>query len=240
VVCSHITTNTGLVVPIKGLSDLAHARGALIAFDGAHGPGMIPLDLAGSACDFYGGNCHKWLCAPKGTGFLYAAPSVQERLHHIVVSWGYSREGPKTDDEGRLRIQDRPFMWELENWGTRDLAGLAAVGTAVDFQEAVGKGRVAARGRVLAGYLRSRMAQKGWAELITPSVPSMSGSISAFHFRGLGDVALSRYLYDRARISVPTREIEDGHWMRVSTHLYNSFEQVDRLTEELETLRKDA
>ncbi len=70
VVCSHITTRTGLIVPIKRLAELAHSHGALIAVDGAHGPGMIPLDLSDFGCDFYGGNCHKWLCAPKGTGFL--------------------------------------------------------------------------------------------------------------------------------------------------------------------------
>ena len=180
VLCSHITTGTGLITPIKALADLAHARGALIAIDGAHGPGMIPLDLGEYGCDFYGGNCHKWLCAPKGTGFLYAAPDVQERLHRIIVGWGYSREGPTRGVGGRLLIANSPFMWGLEEWGTRDLASFAAVGTAVDFQEAIGREATAARGRLLARYLREHMAETGWAELLTPTVPDMSGMISAF------------------------------------------------------------
>ncbi len=79
VVCSHITTRTGIITPIAEISKLAHEKGALAAFDGAHGPGMIPLDIEASGADFYGGNCHKWLCSPKGVGFLYAAPSVQSR-----------------------------------------------------------------------------------------------------------------------------------------------------------------
>lgn len=229
VFCSHITTRTGLITPIKAIAQLAHDRGALIAVDGAHAPGMIPLDLQDLGCDFYGGNCHKWLCAPKGTGFLYASPPIQERLNHVVVSWGYSREGAKREADGILRINDRPFMWGIENWGTRDQACFAAVEAAVEFQEAVGKKRIRERGRQLAAYLRDRLATTGWAKQLTPSVPDLSGSISAFHLSGFDDLDL----YERYRITVPTAKSDDVYWMRVSTHICNGFDQVDRLIEAL-------
>lgn len=237
VVCSHIATRTGLIVPLKRLADLAHARGARIAVDGAHAPGMIPLDLQASGCDFYGGNCHKWLCAPKGTGFLYASPEAQERLHHIVVSWGYSREGTQKGENGRPKIGNCPFMWGLENWGTRDLASLAAVGEAVGFQERIGAARIAARGRLLAGYLRERMSQTGWAELVSPSRPDMSGLISTFRLCGFDPPNLGKALYDRYRISTPVFSGEEYATPRVSTHLYNSFEQIDRLMDALAEIR---
>ena len=233
VFCSHITTRTGLITPIKALARLAHDRGALIAVDGAHAPGMIPLDLQDLGCDFYGGNCHKWLCAPKGTGLLYASSSMQERLNHVVVSWGYSREGAKRGADDILRINGRPFMWGIENWGTRDQACFAAVGAAVEFQEAVGKDRIRERGQQLAAYLRDRLAETGWAKQLTPSVPALSGSISAFHLFGFDDLDL----YERYRITVPTTKNDDVYWIRVSTHICNGFDEVDRLVDALHKQR---
>ena len=235
VFCSHITTRTGLITPIRALAQLAHDRGALIAVDGAHAPGMIPLDLRDLDCDFYGGNCHKWLCAPKGTGFLYVSPLVQERLNHVVVSWGYSREGAKRGVDGILRINDRPFMWGIENWGTRDQACFAAVGAAVEFQEAVGKDRIRERGRQLAAYLRDRLAETGWAKQLTPSVSALFGSISAFHLSGFDDLDL----YERYRITAPTAKSGDVYWIRVSTHICNGFDQVDRLIDALHEQRNE-
>ncbi len=233
VLCSHIFTRTGLIAPIGALARLARQRGAMLAVDGAHAPGMIPLDLDAMDCDFYGGNCHKWLCAPKGTGFLYASPRVQELLDHVIVSWGYSREGPRRDGHGVLRLGDRPYMWGLENWGTRDQAAFAAVGDAVDFQEKVGKQRILKRGRALAAYLRESLAETGWARLLTPSGADMSGSISAFHVNGFESLDL----YERFRITVPVERIEGAHWIRVSTHIMNGFDHVDRLLEALSNQR---
>ena len=234
VLCSHIFTRTGLITPVGALARLAHRHGAMIAVDGAHAPGMIPLDLNALECDFYGGNCHKWLCAPKGTGFLYASPRAQEHLNHVIVSWGYSREGPKRGGDDMLRINDRPFMWGIENWGTRDQAAFAAVGAAVDFQERVGKRRILCRGRTLAAYLREGLNATGWARLLTPSMGDMSGSISAFHVTGFESLDL----YERYRITLPAERIDGAHWIRVSTHICNGFDHVDRLIEALHEQRR--
>ena len=237
VVCSHIATRTGLIAPIRELANLAHEHGAMIAVDGAHGPGMIPLDLTELGCDFYGGNCHKWLCAPKGTGFLHVAPEVQDRLRHVLVGWGYSREGRTRGDTGGLLINGRPAMWGLEACGTRDLACFAAVGAAVDHQTAIGKDRIASRGRQLAAYLRDRLSGSDWAQLLTPNVPEMSGSISAYHLKGFEELDL----YSRYRITAPTGKRDGGlTWMRASTHFYNGFDQIDRLVDALEECRGTA
>ena len=79
-------------------------------------------------------------------------------------------------------------MWGIENWGTRDQACFAAVGTAIEFQEAIGKDRIRQRGRQLAAYLRDRLAATNWAKQLTPSAPALSGSISAFHLSGFDDL----------------------------------------------------
>ncbi len=240
VLCSHITTGTGLIVPVTALAELAHAHGALIAIDGAHGPGMIPLDLEAFGCDFYGGNCHKWLCAPKGVGFLHAAPAVQEQLRHLVVGWGYSRDGTTADDTGRPLINGQPYMWGIGEWGTFGMPEQIAAGEAVRFQQAIGPEHIAARGRQLAGYLRGRMAEHDWAELISPSHPEMTGSLSTFMLRGLGDLNLGEALFERARITVPASQQGTLHRVRVSTHIYNTFAEIDHLVSALEQLHAQA
>ena len=237
---SHITTGTGLIVPIKQLAELAHARGALIAIDGAHAPGMIPLDLPAIGCDFYGGNCHKWLCSPKGVGFLYAAPAVQEQMWPLIVSWGYSRDGATRDDAGRLHINRRPYMWGIESLGTFSVANQVATATAVEFQENIGTERIARRGRKLAGYLRDRMATLDWAELMTPNDPAMSGLISSFRLHGFDGENMREVMYDRFKITLPIgARGKPAVRMRVSTHIYNTFAHIDHLVNALETLRRE-
>ncbi len=240
VLCSHITTGTGLIAPVKALAELAHAHGALMVADGAHAPGMIPLDLAVLGCDFYGGNYHKWLCAPQGVGFLHAAPHVQERMRHLIVGWGYSQDGPTADAVGRPLIKGEPYMWGIEEWGTCSTPEQIAMGEAVRLQEEIGPERIAARGRQLAAYLRRRMAEHEWALLISPSHPEMTGSISTFLLDGFGSTKLGEALFDRYGITVPAGPHGAGHRMRVSTHIYNTFAQGDRLVEALEELRAEA
>lgn len=236
IVCSHITTGTGLIAPIKEISALAHANGALAAFDGAHAPGMIPLDIGDSGADFYGGNCHKWLCSPKGVGFLYANPDVQDRLRHLIVSWGYDRDGFK-QGEHRPEINKAPAMWGLEAWGTTDLAAQAAVGDAVAFQLEIGTETIAARGRELSGYVRDRIGEMSWAEVVSPSVEGMFGSITTCRLAGMGGRNLANVLYDDYRITIPVFEEGENASVRVSTHVYNSTDEVDTLLGAVTALR---
>lgn len=229
IVCSHIATRTGVITPISKLADLAHEHGALIAIDGAHAPGMIPLDLEGSRVDFYGGNCHKWLCAPKGTGFLYTRPEHQDKLHHLIVSWGYNANGPSRDETGALKINNQPFMWQIEHWGTREMAGYGAIKEAVEVQLGIGKENILKRGQQLAGYLRDRLANESWATLLTPTHPEMTGSISSFRYEGIDFEPFSKNLYQDHRITTPVFDEGKTIVQRVSTHIYNTFDEIDIL-----------
>lgn len=236
---SHVTSPSGLITPIAELAAVAHDRGAMIAIDGAHAPGQIPLDLEGYGCDFYGGNCHKWLCAPKGTGFLHVRPDVQEKLHHIAVSHGYDRKGPERDENGQLRINGQPFMWQLTAIGTRELSCFGAVAEAITLQNDIGKEQIAARGRKLAAYLRQRMAETGWVEPLYSPHPDLSNSISTFRLKGFGDTNPGRILYEKYKITVPVwGEAKPGYTQRVSTHIYNHFEDIDRMIAALTDIRE--
>lgn len=238
----HIFSRTGMIVPVAELAALAHEHGALISVDGAHAPGQIPLSLEASGVDLYGGNCHKWLCSPKGVGFLYATPEAQDRLHHIVVGHGYRPEGTTRAEDGRLLIGGRPYMWCLDQWGSRDLPSLVATATAVDVQEGIGSEAIAARGRELTGYVRQRLEATGWARCLAaaPGAEGLCNSLTAWQLDGIAVRDLRAELHKRYKITTPAGPNGDGHWMRISTHYYNNTSEVDTLIDALETLRSES
>jgi isopenicillin-N epimerase len=122
---SHISSPTAILFPVERIIARAKKAGIITIIDGAHTPGQIPLDLSALGADFYGGNLHKWLCAPKGAGFLYARPEVQDLLKPLVVSWGYESEAPSGS-----KFVDH-YGW----WGTRDISSFLSVPAAIEFQE---------------------------------------------------------------------------------------------------------
>jgi len=131
VMLSHITSPTALRLPIEPVLAHARLRGVASLIDGAHAPGQIPLDLSALRADYYTGNCHKWMCAPKGTAFLHARRERQPELFAMVTSWGETAlDGPSVWDgfigQG---LFERRMQWQ----GSRDLTGFLAVPAAIDF-----------------------------------------------------------------------------------------------------------
>lgn len=134
VMMSHITSPTALRLPIEPVLAQARRRGIASLIDGAHAPGQIPLDLAALGADYYTGNCHKWMCAPKGTAFLHARSEHHAGLFAMVTSWGeVAPDGPSAWDgfigQG---VFERRMQWQ----GSRDLTGFLAVPAAIDFHAA--------------------------------------------------------------------------------------------------------
>ncbi|GAG01893.1 unnamed protein product, partial [marine sediment metagenome] len=114
---SHITSPTALRFPVEAICRRARQACILCIVDGAHAPGHIPLDLTDLGADLYTGACHKWLCAPKGSAFLYARREVQDLLQPLVVSWGWESEKPS----------DSRFIDHHQWQGTRDLSAFLSV-----------------------------------------------------------------------------------------------------------------
>src|SRR4051794_40082930 len=105
---SHITSPTALIFPVKEICARAREAGILTVIDGAHVPGHLPLDLTDIGADIYSGNCHKWLCAPKGSAFLHVRPEHQEWIESLTISWGWKGEST--------------FVSRNQWQGTRDIA----------------------------------------------------------------------------------------------------------------------
>lgn len=120
---SHISSPTATIFPIIKIISRARELGLLTVVDGAHAPGQIELDFREMRPDFYIGNLHKWVCAPKGAGFLFVSKKLQHLVKPLIVSWGYEAIEPSSSQ----------FLDYTEYLGTRDLAPFLTVPTAIDF-----------------------------------------------------------------------------------------------------------
>jgi isopenicillin-N epimerase len=217
---SHITSPTATRFPIEAVIQRARARNILTVIDGAHAPGQIPLQLDSLGADFYGGNLHKWLCAPKGAGFLYARPEVQHLLKPLVVSWGYESETPG----------DSTFIDHHEWWGTRDLAAFLTVPMAIQFQQDQDWARVRAACHRLAVETWKRIhALTGCAPLHSdPELWFAQMTVSTLPADS-DPAALKARLYDEFRIEIPVIAWHERKLIRLSVQGYNTKRDMDKL-----------
>ena len=208
---SHITSETALLLPVEEI--VAHARslGLTTIVDGAHAVAQVDLDLDALGADFYSGNCHKWLCAPKGAGFLYVRPEWQERVDGTITSWGY--EEPPT------------FISRTERQGTRDSSAYLTVPAAIAFAREHDE-----RERCVA---LAREARRDLCELLgtEPIAPESMVLQMASVRLPESDTDLNRRLFDEHRIEIPVSH--DGTLLRLSIAPYNVRADVDRLLEAL-------
>lgn len=228
---SHVLSPTGLVLPARQICAEARGRGIRTVIDGAHGPASTPLDLRELGADFYAGNCHKWLLAPTGTGFLYVAPAVEQQVQPLQVSWGWRYDRCQPDDPDKFG--STPFVRSLEFEGTRDPCAWLAVSVAIEFQEHLGWDRIRSRFTHLADYVRRALSGRCGLTLWTPDHSGLRGPMTAFRLpNGHDPLELRRALWER-RIEIPVVERPDGLLLRVSTHFYNTPGEIDYLAEAL-------
>jgi isopenicillin-N epimerase len=214
-----ITSRSAAILPVAALARLARDAGARVLIDAAHGPGQIDLDLPGLGADWVAGNVHKWLFAPKGTGFLWAAPGAQAGLHPTVISHGYG-EGFQAE-----------FGWT----GTRDPSAWLSVPAAIDFYRRHGDGALRVRNRDLAAEAAALLAAALDAEVSAPAAMRAAMAALALPARLGGEPAVAASLHDRLldrhRIEVPVFAHAGRLWLRVSAQIYNERADYERLAE---------
>lgn len=214
---SHITSPTALIFPVHEICRRAREAGITTVIDGAHVPGQLPLDLTALDADFYAGNCHKWLCAPKGSAFLYARADRQAELDPMVISWGYT---PESDFATR-------HQWQ----GTRDLAAFLSVPAAISFMHEHDSARIQRDGHELACYARDQLAAiTGLAPIAGPdSFPQMV----TMPLPPCDALALAEDLYQAHRIEIPGIAWNDRAFLRVSCAMYTTRADIDALVSAL-------
>ncbi len=216
---SHLTSPTALIFPVAEICRQARAAGLLTLVDGAHAPGQLALDLTEVGADLYTGACHKWLCAPKGSAFLYARREIQSTLEPLIVSWGWEAENPS----------DSTFIDHHEWQGTRDMAAFLAVPDAIRFQRDHDWDAVRSRCHALARESRRRVhALTGLA----PICPDTAGWYAQMYSATLPELDVKeaqRFLRDVHQVEVPVFRWDDTPMLRVSVQAYNREQDLDTL-----------
>jgi isopenicillin-N epimerase len=232
----HVTSPTGIIFPLETLVPRIQDSGVDVLIDGAHAPGMIPLDLRALRAAYYSGNCHKWLCSPKGAAFLQVRRDRQSRIRPLTISHGANS---RRTDRSRFRLE---FDW----MGTQDDTAVLSIPRALDLVGGLVPGgwpEVRARNSALACKARAILCQ---ALGVSPPCPeSMLGALATVPLPEANDAPISVLesdplqlaLRDRYRIEIPifAWPAAPRRWIRVSPHLYNSETQYHYLAE---TLRK--
>ena len=215
VVLDHISSPTGLIFPVKRLAAAAHARGARVLVDGAHAPGQIDLGIPSLGVDWYAGNCHKWLFAPKGCGFLWARRSAQAGIHPPVISHGYGKG----------------FSREFDWTGTRDFSAWLAVPDGLDFFRSLGAERVRAYCHALATRKAEEISNAWQTRCDGPA--QLHGAMMAIRLpdrlQRRDPVRLMSEWMNHHRVVVPVMPVGSALWARVSAQVYNVPEDYKRL-----------
>jgi len=221
---SHIVFSTGTIQPVKRLAAWARERGIITVIDGAHPPGLMALDLTDLGCDFYASSPHKWLLAPKGSGFLYISPAWIDRLWPLVASGGWND----------LALQSDRF----DHVGTRNESLLVGFDAAIRFHDAIGTARIEARSRGLATRLDAGLRQVPRVRIVSPAAPEVRSAMVSFQVEGMQGTEVVRRLWAMGPVRVRHVGEHGLDYVRLSTHIYNNPDEVDRVVSMIETISK--
>ena len=230
----HIVSQTGLIFPIKQLVSELAQRGIDVLVDGSHAPGMIALNLDEIGATYYTGNCHKWLCAPKGAGFLYVRRDKQDAIRPTTISHGAN--SPRTD-KSRFQLE---FDW----MGTVDPSAYLCVPVAIDFMGSLLEGgwpELMAKNHALALAGRQILLDK--LDLPQSCPDEMIGSLAVIQLRDAefdavgksGIAPLQEALWEIFKIEVPVIPWPDANQqlVRISAQFYNTLPQYEYLAKAL-------
>lgn len=226
---SHITSPTALTLPVGQICERARAAGILTVIDGAHAPGQIELDLPALQADFYTGNCHKWMMSPKGAGFLYARPEVQQSIKPLIVSWGY---------ESNFNPPHESAFIDFLQWsGTRDPSAALSVPAAIAFMREYHWEDVRIKCHQLLHDALERICDLTGLSPLYPLDSNFYHQMGTFPIPKMRDMkGLKNKLYEEYNIEIPCIDWNGQHYIRLSIQGYNSQADIDLLVHALEKL----
>jgi selenocysteine lyase/cysteine desulfurase len=219
--CSHITTVTGVVLPAKEICALARSKGIISALDGAHATGMMKLNLHDIGCDLYSSSPHKWLQAPKGTGYLYVRDEMIDRLWNTIATEGW--------DDAKLRAE------RFQRIGSANLPALIGLRAALAFASEIGLDKIEARHRQLADYTHTEMMRRGGVESWTSPDATLRCAIVTVNVPGIKRMELENWLWNKHKIRIRGG---DPSKLRLSTPYYLQKKDIDRFLGKFDEYRK--
>lgn len=222
-VIDHLTARTALVLPLAQIAQACHERGVLVFADGAHVPGNLPLNIAGLGVDWYAANLHKWALAPRSCGILWTSREHQAHLHPPVISWGL----------------DNGIDAEFDLPGTRDPSAWLAAPVGIEVLRGYGLDDVFTHNHDLAWRSAKRLSDRWDTPLTTPEAMVAAMVTLRLPDRwGPNDAAAAHLTTElqRRRVEVPLFAAADALWIRISTHVHNDDNDIDRLLDAVDDI----
>ena len=219
---SHITSSTGLIFPAKEICKIAKEKNILCIIDGAHVPGHIDLDIKKLDPDIYTGACHKWMCSPKGTAFLYVKKELQEIMEPLVVSWGYESDTPSHSQ----------FLDYMQWQGTNDISSYLTIPDTIKFLDENNWQQVSKECKKINRWARKEINQLLKKEPI--SNDDFIGQMSSIPMDSNDIIQDQIEFYVKYKIQIPFIKWNDKEFFRISIQVYNSKEDVFKLLEALD------
>lgn len=218
---SHITTVTGVVLPAKELCALARSKGILSAVDGAHVTGMMRLNVRDLGCDMYSSSPHKWLQAPKGSGYLYVRDEVIDRVWNTIATEGWEDTKIRAERFQRIGSSNVPSLW-----------GLMA---AIQFANELGMERIEKRHRELCDYILLEMRRRK-AESWTSPDAALRCAIATVNVPPVPRMDLENWLWQKKKIRIRGG---DPNKLRLSTPYYLTKADINRFLEAFEQYKRE-
>jgi selenocysteine lyase/cysteine desulfurase len=211
---THLTSTTGILYPAREIAQLARKRGIYMHLDGAQTFGALDVNLQEIACDSYSTSAHKWLMGPLEAGLLYIRAERIPQLWPSIVTAGWA------DDLKGAR--------KFEVFGQRDDPRVVALEAAIDFVNMIGMRTVEERTRALAMRAKSQLREMSKVELKTNLEPELSGGVIKFRLKNMPTQQAYNTLWERHRLAIASTASGDAEGLRLSPHVYNSMEEIDR------------
>jgi selenocysteine lyase/cysteine desulfurase len=210
---THIINWVGQIMPVKKIAKLAHEQGIDVLVDGAHSFALLDFKIPDLECDYFATSLHKWMCAPFGSGLLYV------KKDKISKIWAFFPDDKPLGDQ----------ITKFERLGTRSFASEMAIGSALDFHNAIGSKRKEARLRSLKDYWATKAKDIKGVSIHTSFIPDYACAIALVSVESKKPAEVESYLFDKHKIHTVAIEWENIHGVRVTPNVYTTFKDLDKL-----------
>jgi isopenicillin-N epimerase len=225
---SHLTSSTGLRLPVEEVMAAAKEKGIITFVDGAHGPGQVEVDLQKMGVDIYTGACHKWMMTPKGSSFLYVKRELQHLFDPLIVSWGYNALFPSHSQ----------FLDYHQGQGTRDFSAFLTIPDAIAFMNEHDWVHVAAHYRKIVHDNAVTFCNLFDTTPLAPVTDDFIAQLLSAEIKTKEPEQLQTHLYNEYKVQIPVMRHGDKTYIRYSMNACNSQKDLDTLFDAIEDIQK--
>jgi len=225
---SHLTSSTGLRMPVEEICAIAKQKDILTFVDGAHAPGQLPLNLQTLQADIYTGACHKWMMTPKGSSFLYVKNEHQHLFDPLIVSWGYQSTAPSQSQ----------FLDYHQMQGTRDFSAFLCIPNAIEFMQQNNWSVVSKTCKEIVQQNAPRFCKLLKATPTAPITDDFICQLYSTPIKTKQPLELHRHFFNQYKIEVPVMPHGDNVFLRYSIQAFNTQNDLDKLYNAVEDIIK--